>query len=278
MATSAATAPGAGSDPAGLGPDRPSLVRRLGGERRLIAAVFAVVILAAWELYARTSTSVFEIPSPTSTVAAAREMWASGELWQAMKESGWVLVSGAVPALVIGILLGLVIGTVRALDIAFSPYIFAFYATPFVALIPLFLLLFGIGYQGKVAIVFALVVVATLLQTIAGVRDVDRRLLEVARSLRVPGWRTMFEIRLPAALPLIIAGIRYAIGRALIGVVVAEFDTAFAGLGAEIFRHSQRLQLSKAFVPAVVLGIAGMVLNAALRRTELRLQRWVYVD
>jgi ABC-type nitrate/sulfonate/bicarbonate transport system permease component len=249
--------------------------RPAGARRRLltVGATF-VVLLAAWQLYVATANSIMDLPTPVSTVQAAIEMTAEGELLPAIGSSFTVLAAGAVPAIIIGVLMGLLIGSIRQLDVAFGPYIFAFFATPFPALIPLFLLIFGLGFVGKVAIVFTLVWIAVLLQTIAGVKAVDDRYLEVARSLGSTGLRAMFQIRLPAALSFIVAGIRIAVGRALVGVVIAEFDTALTGLGALIFRHSQRLRLSEALVPAVVLALTGVVLTMILRRVERRLEVW----
>lgn len=252
----------------------PRLVSRV-LENRWFGAGFALlVILTSWQIVAERSDSVIEVPSPTSTVAAMWEMGETGEIWTALGSSMTVLVAAGIPAIVIGVGLGLVIGSVRHLDIAVSPYIFSMYTTPFIALIPLFVLLFGIGFQAKVAIVFTLMIIAVLINTIAGVRSVDPRLVEVGRSLRMSRWSMLAEVRFPAALPFVIAGTRYAIGRGLIGVVVAEFDTALGGLGAEIFRHSQMLDLSKALVPAVMLGLIGLLLNDLLRRWEERFQRW----
>jgi len=181
---------------------------------------------------------------------------------------------GSIPGIVLGILFGLIIGAVRPLNTSLSPYIFAFYATPFPALIPIFVLLFGLGNLGKSMIVFTLVITTVVLQTVAGVQNVDARFLEVARSFGSHPARTLLEVQLPASMSFIVAGIRLAIGRALVGVVVAEFDTALSGLGALIFRYSGRLQLSHAFVPAVVFSVTGIVVYIALRKAEQGLEKW----
>lgn len=115
-------------------------------------------------------------------------------MWQALRESGGVVLARGIPGIALGILLGLLIGGSRALFIAVNPYIFAMYTTPFVALIPLYLVLFGVGFIGKVAIDFTLVFLAVVIQTIAGVRTVDPRFLEVAAPFG-SGWtRTLFQI------------------------------------------------------------------------------------
>jgi sulfonate transport system permease protein len=234
-----------------------------------------VVLLAAWQLYVSVIyESPITLPTPGSTVRAFIDMMESGELPDAMLESGEVLVVGSIPGVILGVVMGLFIGGFRPLDTALGPYLFAFYATPFPALIPIFVLLFGLDVLGKGMIVFTLVWTAVLLQTIAGVKSVDDRFLEVSRSFGSSPLRTLFEVQFPASLSFIVAGIRLAIGRALVGVVIAEFDTALSGLGALIFRHSGRLRLSEAFVPAVVLAVIGIVLSVLLRKAEARFEVW----
>jgi ABC-type nitrate/sulfonate/bicarbonate transport system permease component len=239
-----------------------------------IGAAFVIVLLV-WQGYV---TYVYDqaipLPTPGSTIESFIEMSESGELWQASFESAQVLVLGSIPGIVLGIALGLVIGAIPPLNTSLAPYIYAFYATPFPALIPIFVLLFGLGNTGKAMIVFTLVIVTVVLQTIAGVRAVDTRFLEVAQSFGSPPARTLLEVHLPASTSFIVAGIRLAIGRALVGVVVAEFDTSLSGLGALIFRYSERSALSHAFVPAVVFSVAGIVIYMALRKIELRLEKW----
>jgi NitT/TauT family transport system permease protein len=239
----------------------------------LIATFFA--FLALWQGYV---TYVYEspitLPTPASTWEAFLELIENGQLQEAIVESFTVLLVGGIPGVLIGVLGGLVIGATRPLDTAFTPYVFAFFATPFPALIPIFILLFGLGVVGKGMIVFTLVVTTVLLQTVAGVKSVDARFLEAARSFGSSAPRMLFEVQLPAALSFIVAGVRLSVGRALVGVVIAEFDTALSGLGALIFRYAGRLRLSEAFVPAVILAVTGIGASVVLRRLEARFERW----
>jgi NitT/TauT family transport system permease protein len=249
------------------------------GHPRLIRAAVVIgtffVLLAMWQFYVtRIYDSPIALPTPASTWEAFVELMQSGELQEATIESFTVLLVGGIPGVIIGILAGLVIGATRPLDTAFAPYIFAFYATPFPGLIPIFILLFGLGVVGKGMIVFTLVVTTVLLQTVAGVKSVDPRFLESARSFGSSGRRMLFEVQFPAALSFIVAGIRLAVGRALVGVVIAEFDTALSGLGALIFRYAGRLRLSEAFVPAIILALTGIVASVGLRALEKRYERW----
>jgi NitT/TauT family transport system permease protein len=240
----------------------------------VVGATF-VLVLVAWEVFAtRLYGGLIPLPTIVSTAEAFRELTAEGDLQAAALESLQVFLAGTIPGIVIGIAVGLVIGAFQPLDTALSPYLFAFYATPFPALIPIFILLFGLGILGKGMIVFTLVVTTVLLQTVAGVKTVDARFIEAARSLGTSRRRMLLDVQLPASLAFIIAGIRLAIGRALVGVVVAEFDTALSGLGALIFGYAGRLQLSNALVPALVFAVTGIVLAIALRAAERRFERW----
>jgi len=239
-----------------------------------IASVFGIILLV-WQGYVSfIYDRPIPLPTPVSTVEAFIEMSETGELWEAAFESAQVLVLGSIPGILLGIALGLVIGGIPPLNTSLAPYVYAFYATPFPALIPIFVLVFGLGNTGKAMIVFTLVITTVLLQTIAGVRNVDARFLEVARAFGSPPARTLLEVHLPASMSFIVAGIRLAIGRALVGVVVAEFDTALSGLGALIFRYSGRLALSHAFVPAVVFSITGILFYVSLKKAEQSLEKW----
>lgn len=240
-----------------------------------IPATMAFVIgLAAWQLFVSLDLGRVELPGPFDLVRELAAFGTSSEFWIAALGSGRVFIQGIVPAVVVGVGVGLLIGSVGWLDRAFGPLLFAVYSTPFIALVPLFLVAFGFGVFSKSMIVFFLVFMTVVLQTIAGVRNVDRGIIEVAASFRAPRRRRIGELLLPGALPFIVAGVRLGIGRGLVGVVVAEFETAITGLGGLILRYSQNLQLAKATIPAIFLASIGVILTSYLRRFETRLEAW----
>lgn len=249
-------------------------------ERRRIAdavppAITFAVLTALWYAATQFEFGLTRIPAPHDVAVAFWDMTASGELANAFWQSGTVFLAGFFPGVVIAIVMGIVLGNIKALDLAFSPYLYAFFSTPFIALVPLFLVIFGYGVQGKIAIVFTLVWIFVLLQTLAGIRNVDREFHEIAESFCAPWWRRWFEVTLPAAVPFIIAGVRLGIGRALVGVVVAEFETFVrGGFGGIIMQRSQAFNLAEALVPAVVLSLIGVGLFFGLFRLELRLSAW----
>jgi NitT/TauT family transport system permease protein len=143
-----------------------------------------------------------------------------------------------------------------------------------VALAPLLIIWFGIGTASKVAVVFIMVIFPIIINTQAGLESVDRRLLLVARSFCSSRWQTFTTISLPSAAPFIVAGMRQAVGKGLIGVVVGELFGAKAGLGNVITSASSVFDMPTLFVAVVTLAVAGVTMTAALRVFEVRLSSW----
>jgi NitT/TauT family transport system permease protein len=147
-------------------------------------------------------------------------------------------------------------------------------ATPTVALTPLIVLWFGYDVMAKTVVVFLFVVFPVLINTQRGVREVDPELIEVATTFCSSERRMWIDLVLPSALPYIVTGIRLAIGRALIGVIVAEYYTALSGLGNLIATSANSFQTARMFVPITLVTVIGVVLTAILEWIEHRLARW----
>jgi len=232
-----------------------------------------LAILVAWELYGRSSNPLL-FTYPTAVARAAVDMVADGSLIRALGQSLSVLASGFVIGTVIGIALGLLAGRSTVAAALLELPVNALYATPMVALIPVLVLWFGFGVTSKIVVVTLFVVFPVLINTMRGVREVDARLVEVARTFCSSESRLWFDLILPSALPFIVTGIRLAIGRALIGVIVAEFYTAFAGLGYLIVDNANTFKTARVFVPIVVLMALGVALTALLEWAEGRVAPW----
>jgi NitT/TauT family transport system permease protein len=155
-----------------------------------------------------------------------------------------------------------------------DPFLTALYATPTVALIPLIMLWFGFGFWAKVVIVFLSCFFAIVINTYAGVRDVSRTSVDVVRAYGATDRQIMTKVILPSSVPFVMAGIRVAVGRGVIGVVVAEFFTALTGLGALIIVFSNAFATAKVFVPVFVLSALGVGLTSIARRVERWLAPW----
>jgi NitT/TauT family transport system permease protein len=150
----------------------------------------------------------------------------------------------------------------------------ALYATPMVALVPLLVLWFGFGPAAKIVVVLLFTIFPVLINTMRGVREVDPRLVEVAHAFCSTEYRLWIDLVLPSALPFVMTGIRLAIGRALIAIIVAEFYTAISGLGYLIVSNAHAFQTARVFVPIVVLMTLGVVTTGVLELAEVRLSPW----
>ena len=232
-----------------------------------------LVVLVIWEMYGRNVNKALFAP-PSAVVLAALEMIRSGELWSYLRGSLQVLVIGFLIALVIGIPLGVAIARSWLVRYALDWYVDAFNSTPNVALVPLITLIFGFDVTAKVIVVVLSSVFAVIVNTQQGVLNVDRRLLEVAQSFRSSERQLWGDVVIPSALPYIAAGLRLAVGRALVGMVVAEFFTSITGVGYLIVRYSNSFEPDHLLVPIVVVMALGIVLTSITRWIEKRIAPW----
>jgi sulfonate transport system permease protein len=189
-----------------------------------------------------------------------------------------VLIYGLGFGIVVGIPLAVVMARVRPIDWALDVPINALYATPMVALVPLLVLWFGIHMQAKIIVVFLFAVFPVLINTYQGVRECDKNMLEVARSFRSSEMQIWLHVLLPYSVPYMAAGVRLAIGRGLVGMVVAEFFTSISGLGYMITRYAHVFETDKTFVPVLLLMVLGVALTVALKKLERRIAPWSRTD
>jgi NitT/TauT family transport system permease protein len=237
---------------------------------RLASLIF---VLAIWQVFgAKVDQTLFTTPS--AIAKAAVEMIASGELWNYLAPSLVVLLIGLSLAVVVGVLIGVVLARYWVLDLALGVYITFLYSIPSVALVPLIVLWAGFETSAKVIILFLFAFFPMAINTYQGVKNVDPKLMEVGRSFRCSERQLWTNIVLPGALPFIITGLRLAIGRGLIGMVLADLYTAISGIGYLIVRTASTYEVDKMFVPIVTLGLLGVTLTAAVRFLETRAAPW----
>jgi len=236
-----------------------------------VATIGAFIV--AWELYGRSLSPIF-LSYPTAIVAAAVDLITSGELLAALLKSLQGLAIGFSLAVVLGTTLGILMGRYRALYFALDPFIVALYATPGVALIPLIMLWFGLGLQAKIVIITEACFFPIVINTLAGVRNVSRANVDVARAYGASERQILRLVLLPSAVPFIMAGIRLAVGRGVIGMVVAEFFTALSGVGSLIIIYSNAFATAKLFVPVITLSLLGVSLTALAQHLERRMAPW----
>jgi NitT/TauT family transport system permease protein len=169
---------------------------------------------------------------------------------------------------------GVIVGRSSLVEWATNIYISALYSMPMVAVVPLIVLWFGFKVFAKVIIVFLFMVFPILINTYQGVKDVNRNLLEVARSFCSTESQLWRHVIIPSAIPFIVAGVRLAIGRGLVGMIVAEFYTSITGLGYMIVRYANAFETDKLFVPIVVVMAMGVGLMGLVKWIETRIAPW----
>lgn len=246
---------------------------RSGRKTWLVRLISIVVVLAAWEFFGRQVNPLF-MSYPSAIVKAGITLATSGELTTALASSLRTLLSGFVIASAIGISLGLLIGRYQLADAATDWLVNALYATPLIATIPLVILWFGLGDAAKLFIVTLTAVFPVLINTASGVRNVPRVLIDVGTAFDANEWQVFTKIIFPAVLPYIMTGLRLGIGRAIIGMVAAEFFTSITGLGALIVKYGNQYDTAAMFVPILILMLLGVGLTALVRRIEEMFAPW----
>jgi NitT/TauT family transport system permease protein len=241
--------------------------------RPVITTLSLVIALALWEWFGRDINPVFG-SYPSEIAAAFWNLAETGKLWRALAESLQPFLVGFALAIAVGVPLGLVVGRFRTAEAALGIYITAGYAMPLVALVPLLILWLGLGFAVKVAIIFLMALFPICINTWLGVTAVPKTLIEVGKSFVASDAVILRRIVLPATLPYIMAGIRLAVGRAVVAMVVAEFFTSISGLGAIIITSANNFDTATMFVPIVVLMLLAVGLNSLIGLIERRVAPW----
>jgi len=259
------------------------LINELGLRRRhwwslydhpnLIRAAAILFFLVVWEIYGRETDPIL-FTYPTAVVEAFFKLLATGELLRQAAVSLGALAAGFGLSLVLGVGLGLAMGRSRLAEAIFEPHVNALYATPQVALTPLLMMWLGLGFAVKVAVVFLFAFFPILINTASGAKNVSASIVEVGRAYQASRRQIMFKIVFPAALPFIMAGVRIAVGRGLVGMIVAELFTAITGLGAMLSLYGNIFETAKMFVVIIVLAGLGIGLIHATQMLERKMARW----
>jgi len=231
--------------------------------------------LLIWEAISRfgVDNSLF-LASPSQIIYAIWKLAVAGDLWRHIEVSGIEFIIGYVIASFLGIAIGLLMAESDRAKNILQPWISGFYATPTIALAPLFLLWLGIGIWSKVLVVITLVVFTVIINTEAGLRTTSPRLIEMLKSFGASRPQIFRKLSLPSAAPFVLAGLKLGIGRGLIGVVVAELFGSRAGLGQLISQSADSFNMPNLFAAVVVLASAGIAMTAGFSWLERRLVPW----
>lgn len=239
----------------------------------MITTISIIIALAIWEYFGRNANPLLGT-YPSAIFAAFIDMLKDGRLLKAFIESSQPFAAGYIAAAVVGIPVGLLLGRYRFMEAAFGIYITAGYATPLIALVPLMILWFGLGFMVKAVIVFLLSFFPVCLNTWFGVKAVPKTLVEVGTAFCAPQTQIMRGIVLPATTPYIMAGLRLGIGKAVIGIVIAEFQTAISGLGGIIITSANAFRTAEMFVPVILIMVVAVVLTALVGWLEKFVAPW----
>lgn len=245
------------------------------GGRSVIGVVSTMAVLGAWQACASLNIVQSSVASsPWGVLTAGRAFYASSQALPDLEASGLEVLYGFALSLLVGILVGIAIGASRIFEAALDPFINLLYAMPRIALAPLFVIWFGIGLNSKIAVVFLSSVFPVILNTAAGLRSVDRDLVNMTRSLGAGRVYVVSRVMLPSSVPSIVAGVRLAIGNALLGMVVAELIASTRGLGFLIEDAGNNFQTNLLFVGIFTIAIVALILTSGVRMIERRLDRW----
>lgn len=243
-------------------------------EARILSWSALIVFLILWEIIpALGLVKPLFTSSPSRIARAATWLFANG-LWHDMGVSATEFGLGFALAVLIGVPFGIALGWYQRLHAVCDLFISALYATPRVALLPILILWLGIGIQSKVAVVFLGAIFPILVNVITGMSTLDPALLKCARSFGATDRQIFVTVALPGSIPFIIAGMRLAVGRGLVGVVVGELVASTAGVGHMMSIAGATFQTDKVFVGIILLASSGVLLTNLLKQVERRVARW----
>jgi NitT/TauT family transport system permease protein len=246
---------------------------RRGVPRWVVTAAALGGFLLFWEYFGRGINPIFG-SYPSAIFAAFVDLARNGKLAAALLQSVQPFIIGYGLAIVVGVPLGLVIGRFWVAEAALGILVTGGYAMPLVALVPLLILWFGLGFTVKAAVIFLMSLFPICINTWLGVKSVPKTLIDVGKSLVASDAVILRRIVLPATLPYIMAGIRLAVGRAVVGMVIAEFFTTISGLGAIIINSANNFDTATMFVPIIVLMVLAIGLNALIGWIERLVAPW----
>jgi ABC-type nitrate/sulfonate/bicarbonate transport system permease component len=248
----------------------------LNQERKILGTIAVVIFLTIWELLGNTLQIInpMFMSAPSLVLKAAVQMFTSGEIWNDLYISGIEFFWGYALSVIFAIPFGIAIGWYKRFAYICDPFVNAMNATPRVALLPLVIIWLGIGIMSKIGIIFLGAVFPLLINTRDGVKTTPANLLTAARSFGASEWQIFKSVVLPSTVPFILTGLRLAVGRALIGVMVGELYAATAGIGFMITVAGATFQTDKVFVGVLIFAISGMVLTDIIDRCEHRFDKW----
>ncbi len=244
-------------------------------ETTIIGTISVICFLFFWEYaVAEKWVNALFTSSPLRIIKAGTAMVQEGTIWQDLATSGLEFGLGFGLATIVGVPLGILMGWYRRLNAVLEPFVNALYATPRIALLPLIVIWFGIDLGSKVAIVFLSTVFPILVNTMVGIRTVDRDFIKVARSFGASDRQLFTTVALPSTVPFLLTGLRLGLGHALIGIVVGEMYGATSGIGYMMAVAGATFQTDRVMVGIIIIAASGMIMTQMLKMIEMRFEKW----
>ena len=234
-----------------------------------------LLFLIAWELVFRFRiVNPLFISAPSRVVLAGIALIEDGTLVTHLATSGTEFILGYGAAIVIGFPLGIILGWFKLANASFGPFISAMQATPRVALMPLFIIWFGLGITSKIVVVLLSAIFPLIVNLQVAMSTIDGDLVRVARSYGATRWQIFRSVALPTSVPFLITGLRLAAGRGLLGVIVAEVFGGAQGIGYMIQYAGSTFQTDKVFAGVLVVAVTGITLDFTLDRLGRHFDKW----
>ncbi|MCG8543101.1 MAG: ABC transporter permease [Alphaproteobacteria bacterium] len=248
--------------------------RRVAAREGILLFPISILLgLSVWELAGRAVPAALLAP-PSKVFVRLWDMLADGSLPLALLASMQHMVIGYVLAVAVAIPLGIALGRSPTVATAVEPVLNAIYAIPPVAFVPFLIIWFGLYLEGRIALVFAMCFFEILINVHQGVRDIDRGLVEAARSLDARGLRFYRKVIIPASMPFIFTGLRVGIGRAVNAMITAELFFAAVNLGKMLKDTGNAFDTASLFAIIFSVSIFGLMCQEAIRWSERRLLPW----
>jgi ABC-type nitrate/sulfonate/bicarbonate transport system permease component len=240
-----------------------------------LGVIGVVLFFLVWELSTRFEIlNPFYFPPFSKILAKGYELFVNGSIWEHVWFSLTNFAIGFIVSVALGVVIGVPMGWYKGVSKTFDPLLSGIYATPLIALLPLIIMMFGLGSISKIIMTVLAAVFPILINTMVGIANTDHRLITMARAFGAKDRHIFLKVSLPGSLPYIVAGMRVALGRALVYIVVAEQYGAAMGLGYLSSLAAQRFQMAAMFVPIVIIAGLGAGLNELLKAVEHRLEKW----
>lgn len=241
----------------------------------LLGTAGIVIVLLAWQI--STAAGLVDVTfssSPWRTAKAEVTLFRSGDIYPVLGATGYELLWGLLITFVAGIPIGLVLGRSKVLHDMTEPWVNILYSVPYVIFIPIIIFWFGISNTSRVLIIVWAGILPLIINVTTGVRNLDNDYNRVATVFCTPRLTFFRTVALPATLPYILAGIRLAVGRALVGAIVAELFLASKGLGFFVQNQTSNFNMDAAMAGIVILAVLALILNWTVRLIERRFTHW----